>query len=172
MKIRQHPRMRGICIGDDVYCYPQQLFARVEEVFPAAVCVKVGILSIRRQMELLLSPQLWRADDIENLSVCRYCGTRDGLCFESGTGIPFRVCKYCLGEAPRPQALPDSGATDLTLACLCADEQRLSNSDNARPAAEGPHPPTTQSLPDSSDLHYPTARPTSEPPETCPDSPA
>lgn len=98
MKIRQHPRMRGICIGDDVYCYPQHLFARVEEVFPAAVCVKVGILSIRHQMELLLSPQLWRADDIENLSVCRYCGSRENLSYETGTGIPFRVCCDCQEE--------------------------------------------------------------------------
>lgn len=104
MKIRQHPRMRGISIGDDVYCYPQQLFARVEEVFPAAVCVKVGILSIKRHMELLLSPQLWRADDIENLSVCRYCGSRDELHFETGTGIPFRVCKSCLGASDEGQS--------------------------------------------------------------------
>ena len=64
MKIRQHPSMRDISIGDEVYSYRQQLFARVEEVFPAAVCVKVGILSAGSHLELLFSPQLWRADDI------------------------------------------------------------------------------------------------------------
>jgi hypothetical protein len=100
MKIRQHPRMRDISIGDEVYSYQQHLFARVEEVFPAAVCVKVGILSINGHLELLLSPQLWRADDIENLSVCRYCGGRDGLQPASGTGIPFRVCERCYVVPP------------------------------------------------------------------------
>lgn len=95
MKIHQHPRMRDIAIGDEVFSYPQQLFARVEETFPAAVCVKVGILSIKRHMDLILSAQLWRADDIENLSVCRYCGSRDNLMYEAETGIPFRVCQQC-----------------------------------------------------------------------------
>ena len=95
MKIQQHPRMRDISIGDEVYSYRQQLFARVEEVFPAAVCVKVGILTAGAPLELLFSPQLWRADDIENLSVCRYCSGRDGLKPEAGTGIPFRVCSHC-----------------------------------------------------------------------------
>lgn len=87
--------MRDISIGDEVYSYRQQLFARVEEVFPAAVCVKLGILSADHHLELLFSPQLWRADDIENLSVCRYCGDRDDLHTETGTGIPFRVCGRC-----------------------------------------------------------------------------
>ncbi|HEU4327675.1 MAG TPA: hypothetical protein VFS21_31335 [Roseiflexaceae bacterium] len=168
MKIRQHPRMRGICIGDDVYCYPQQLFARVEEVFPAAVCVKVGILSIRRQMELLLSPQLWRADDIENLSVCRYCGTRDGLCFEAGTGIPFRVCKYCLGEEPRPEVPPDScmeaGVVGLGGTCPCASD--------ACPATDGLPPERSQPQPDASDPHDALIKPEPKPPETRPDTPA
>ena len=100
MKISQHPRMRDISIGDEVYSYRQQLFARVEEVFPAAVCVKVGILSASDHLELLLSPQLWRADDIENLSVCRYCGGRDGLQSETGTGIPFRICQRCCVVPP------------------------------------------------------------------------
>ncbi|GAB4213632.1 MAG: hypothetical protein OHK0022_50970 [Roseiflexaceae bacterium] len=160
MKIRQHPRMRGICIGDDVYCYPQQLFARVEEVFPAAVCVKIGILSIRRQMELLLSPQLWRADDIENLSVCRYCGTRDGLCYEAGTGIPFRVCKYCLGEEPRPEVPPDPGSVaDAVMSppCACQGDAHLDEPSTAPPASEEPHPGANQAAP---------ARPAQEPPET------
>jgi hypothetical protein len=100
MKIHQHPRMRGIAIGDDVYSHKQQLFARVEEVFPAAVCVKVGILAIDRHLELLISPQLWRADDIENLSVCRYCGNREGLARETLTGIPLRVCGRCCMVPP------------------------------------------------------------------------
>lgn len=95
MKIRQHPRMRDISIGDEVYSYREQLFARVEEVFPAAVCVKVGVLSVNGQMALLLSPQLWRADDIENLSVCRYCGGREALRSEIETGVPFRICDRC-----------------------------------------------------------------------------
>jgi len=104
MKIRQHPRMRDIAIGDEVYSYRQRLFARVEEVFPAAVCVKVGILSVNGQLELFLSPQLWRADDIENLSVCRYCGGRDSLHSETGTGIPFRICDHCCVVPPENQA--------------------------------------------------------------------
>jgi hypothetical protein len=104
MKIRQHPRMQDISIGDEVYSYRQQLFARVEEVFPAAVCVKVGILAINRHMELVLLPQLWRADDIENLSVCRYCGGRDQLHVETGTGIPFRICERCRAVPPTSHA--------------------------------------------------------------------
>lgn len=95
MKIRQHPRMRDITIGDEVYSYAQQLFASVHEVFPAAVCVRVGILSVNGHLEMLSSPQLWRADDIENLSVCRYCGSRDGVITERGTGVPYRVCRRC-----------------------------------------------------------------------------
>ncbi|MFN8569686.1 MAG: hypothetical protein U0Z44_19645 [Kouleothrix sp.] len=95
MKIIQHPRMRDIAIGDEVYSYKHQLFARVEEVFPAAVCVKVAILSFSRRIELLISPQLWRADDIENLSVCRACGVREKLIDETQTGIPLRVCERC-----------------------------------------------------------------------------
>jgi hypothetical protein len=95
MKIRQHPRMRGILVGDEVYSYPQKLFARVADVFPAAVCVKIAILSIDEPMEITLAPQLWRADDIENLSVCRYCGCRENIRTVSGTGIPFRVCAAC-----------------------------------------------------------------------------
>ncbi len=95
MKIRQHPRMRDINKGDEVYSYPYHLFARVDEVFPAAVCVKVGFLSTNRQLEMGLLPQLWRADDIENLSVCRYCGSREDLEIEHGTGIPFRTCSRC-----------------------------------------------------------------------------
>jgi hypothetical protein len=95
MKIRQHPRMLDICVGDEVYSYTHHLFARVEEVFPSAVCVKVGILSVYSPADIRLSPQLWRADDIENLSICRYCGARDELTLENATGVPFRVCPRC-----------------------------------------------------------------------------
>jgi hypothetical protein len=96
MKIRQHPRMTGITIGDEVYSHPRRLFAKVVETFPAAVCVKLGILSVRERepIELLISPQLWRADDIENLSVCRSCGSRDQL-LEAGSGVPYRICAGC-----------------------------------------------------------------------------
>jgi hypothetical protein len=106
MKIRQHPRMKNICIGDEVVCNPRQLYARVEEVFPAAVCVKLAVLHTMPTPELVVTPQLWRADDIENLSVCRYCASRDQLYTPCGTGIPFRVCAdcyhalHCEGEPP------------------------------------------------------------------------
>ena len=49
-------------------------------------------------MEITLAPQLWRADDIENLSVCRFCGRRDEIRTVNDTGIPFRVCDQCIGE--------------------------------------------------------------------------
>lgn len=57
--------------------------------------MKVAILSFSRRIELLISPQLWRADDIENLSVCRACGVREKLIDETQTGIPLRVCERC-----------------------------------------------------------------------------
>lgn len=106
MKIRQHPRMTGITIGDEVYSHPRRLFAKVVETFPAAVCVKLGILSVRERepIELLISPQLWRADDIENLSVCRYCGSREELCLEAETGAPFHVCERCRSARPEEHA--------------------------------------------------------------------
>lgn len=100
MKIRQHPRINGILVGDEVYSYPHKIFARVADVFPAAVCVKIGILSIEEPMEITLAPQLWKAEDIENLSVCRYCGCREGIRTVTGTGIPFRVCTEC---SPLPE---------------------------------------------------------------------
>lgn len=107
MKIRQHPRMTGILIGDEVYSHPQKIFARVADVFPAAVCVKVGVLSTEDPMEITLAPQLWRADDIENLSVCRYCGSREDIHPIDGTGIPFRICTACAtDEETLPQSLP------------------------------------------------------------------
>jgi hypothetical protein len=103
-KIRQHPRMKNILIGDEVVCSSKQLYARVEEVFPAAVCVKLAILTITPRIELSISPQLWRAEDIENLSVCRHCASRDQLEIECGTGIPFRVCADC--RAIRREDMP------------------------------------------------------------------
>lgn len=101
MKIHQHPRMRNIYIGDEVYSYPHNLFARVEEVFPAAVCVKVGTLSVNGSLDLALDAQLWRADDIENLSICRYCDSREELRIEEDTGIPFRICANCRIAPPK-----------------------------------------------------------------------
>jgi ribosomal protein L40E len=104
MKIFHHPRITNITIGDEVYCHANQLSAHVHEVFPAAVCVRVGILERRRSLELITAPQLWPADDIENLSVCRHCGSREDLAVEHGSGIPFRICLQCAGRpAPNGQ---------------------------------------------------------------------
>ncbi|NCC36662.1 hypothetical protein [Candidatus Chloroploca sp. Khr17] len=102
MKIRSHPRMTGILIGDEVYSHPHKIFARVADIFPAAVCVKIGILSIDEPMEITMAPQLWRAEDIENLSVCRYCGSREHIRTVTGTGIPFRVCDVCSPPSEEP----------------------------------------------------------------------
>lgn len=98
LKITQHPRMHDITIGDEVYCHPLQLFAPVVDTFPAAVCVRVGVLSFQRTIDLLLAPQLWRAEDIENLSVCRYCHSRENLHDDALSGVPFRVCTDCRGK--------------------------------------------------------------------------
>lgn len=98
MKISLHPRMQNVNIGDEVYSCTNQIFARVDEVFPAAVCVRVGVLAHEPGFELIWTPQLWRADEIENLSVCRYCASRENLLKEHGTGIPFRICAECAAE--------------------------------------------------------------------------
>jgi hypothetical protein len=96
MKIQQHPRMKDIEIGDEVFCYRSHMYARVEEIFPAAVCVKIAQLeSLRGQTVLTYAPHLWRADEIENLSVCHYCGSRVDLAIERRTGVPFRACGTC-----------------------------------------------------------------------------
>jgi hypothetical protein len=58
----------------------------------------VGTLQNWPAPELIVMPQLWRADDIENLSVCRYCGSREQLRSGSTAGIPYRVCADCTGE--------------------------------------------------------------------------
>lgn len=96
MKIQPHPRLRGMMIGDEVYSYHYHLAARVADIFPAAVCVRIDILTTETPMELSHTPQLWRAEEIENLSVCRYCGTRDDVRVVIENGIPFRVCMHCL----------------------------------------------------------------------------
>jgi len=98
MKIQVHPRIKDIQVGDEILCYRSHLFARVEEVFPAAVCVRLVVFSAQR-MRLQIAPQLWRAEDIENLSVCRYCGGRQGLLMENASGVPFRVCEICRSVA-------------------------------------------------------------------------
>ncbi len=87
--------MKNICIGDEVICTSRKIYARVEEVFPAAVCVKLAVLYILPEAKLVILPQLWRADDIENLSVCRHCASREELQLVCGTGIPYRVCAHC-----------------------------------------------------------------------------
>jgi hypothetical protein len=102
MKIKPHPRMKDIQVGDEVLWYPEFLYGRVEEIFPSAVCVKLAIIAITGEIELIISPQLWRAEDIENLSVCRYCGSRESLELECGTGIPYRCCPICRPLSRRP----------------------------------------------------------------------
>lgn len=110
MKIHQHPRIRDILVGDEVYSYLHNIYARVADIFPAAVCVKIGILSLDEPREITLAPQLWKAEDIENLSVCRYCGSRDDIRTELGTGIPFRVCSLC--SPPDEPDTPPDGLND------------------------------------------------------------
>lgn len=95
MRIRPHPRLQNVAVGDEVYSTSSRLLARVAEIFPAAVCVKIGTLTLHRYPELILSPQLWRAEEIENLSVCRHCGSRHNLILEPDTEVPFRVCANC-----------------------------------------------------------------------------
>lgn len=101
MKIHQHPRMLDVVIGDEVFSYEHRVFARVEEVFPSAVCVKIARMSTNCYLDIDIEPQLWAADDIENLSICRYCGARDDLSLENATGLPFRVCPECSNTVVR-----------------------------------------------------------------------
>ncbi|MCU0492238.1 MAG: hypothetical protein MUD01_11650 [Chloroflexaceae bacterium] len=89
--------MRDVHIGDEVFSSLHQMYAPVVEIFPAAVCVRVGMLTVNGKLELIQSPQLWRADDIENLSVCRYCGRREDVELEATTSVPYRVCAHCQG---------------------------------------------------------------------------
>lgn len=112
MKITTHPRMENILVGDEVYSNQTHLYARVEETFPAAVCVKIGMLELsdayNRRLHLTHLPQLWRADDIENLSVCRCCGTRHDLHNEHDSGVPYRICASCRSAV---SPLSDQGAS-------------------------------------------------------------
>ena len=39
--------------------------------------------------------QLWRADEIENLSRCCYCGARDDLVTMQHGQAPQRICSTC-----------------------------------------------------------------------------
>lgn len=101
MKIQQHPRMKDVLVGDEVLCYGSHLYARVEEVFPHAVCVRlVRVRSTWHGTHLESCPQLWRADEIENLSICQYCGGRDDTQSEPLAGIPFRTCALCASIQP------------------------------------------------------------------------
>lgn len=94
MKIRPHPRTKDLEIGDEVLCHRNRLYAQVAEIFPAAVCVKLMVFNRqRRRFEIV--PQLWRVEDVENLSICRYCGGRHDLTLDNAVGIPSRVCQTC-----------------------------------------------------------------------------
>lgn len=88
--------MKDVQIGDEVLCYSSRLYARVEEVFPAAVCVR--LIAFERSwhgLRLSSTPYLWRADEIENLSVCRHCGIRTDIRTVAHAGVPFRICGPC-----------------------------------------------------------------------------
>jgi hypothetical protein len=102
MKIVTHPRIQNITVGDEVYSHTNQLHAHVTAIFPAAVCVRVGTLALNSYLELVMTPQLWGAEDIENLSICRHCGNRDELHVVHDTGIPFRICTNCRAWANTP----------------------------------------------------------------------
>jgi hypothetical protein len=112
MKIQQHPRMRSILIGDEVYCAGLGLVARVAAVFPAAVCVRLAQIATHKGLELSFMPQLWPADSIESLSVCRHCGCRENLLTDHDTGAPYMICECCRCNLPKTsqqssQVLPE-----------------------------------------------------------------
>lgn len=91
-----------MAVGDEVYSPLRHLYARVEALFPAAVCVRVGVLAkSRTNLELITSPELWGAEEVINLSVCRICGGRSDLHTRLWQRIPFHVCDDCAGiQAP------------------------------------------------------------------------
>lgn len=96
MKIQRHPRMQDIAVGDEVLSYRTNMYARVEEVFPAAVCVKLTVVrQVGCRFETHEIAQLWRADEIENLSRCCYCGSHDDLVTMQHTATPQRICGTC-----------------------------------------------------------------------------
>jgi hypothetical protein len=107
MKIRPHPRLANVHVGDEVYSLAQQLSARVADVFPAAVCVALDTSTMAGPIDVTQALQLWRADDIENLSVCRWCGTREQLRdVASPDGRPSRGCPACVPDPSTPPPLP------------------------------------------------------------------
>lgn len=96
MKIRRHPRMQDISVGDEVFNYRVAMYACVEEVFPAAVCVKLTVVCrVAGHTQTRELAQLWQADEIENLNRCCYCGTRDNLATLHYTHKPQRMCATC-----------------------------------------------------------------------------
>lgn len=106
MKIQRHPRMLDIAIGDEVLNYRTNMYARVEDIFPAAVCVKLVVMRRRgKRWETHEVGQVWRADEIENLSRCCYCGTRDDLITLQHTHTPRRVCAACHSVAAWGQTI-------------------------------------------------------------------
>lgn len=99
MKIQQHPRMKDVQVGDDVWSYGLQLQAEVIAVFPAAVCVRlVRVLPTLQGVHLVAAPHLWRADEIENVSVCCHCGSRHEIA--PVLDSPFRACATCRSVQP------------------------------------------------------------------------
>lgn len=107
MKIRPHPRLANVMVGDEVYSLSQHSSARVADVFPAAVCVALDTSMITGPIDVTQALQLWRADDIENLSVCRWCGAREGLRpVTTADGLPSRGCSVCVPDVDSPPELP------------------------------------------------------------------
>lgn len=96
MKIQRHPHIEDIAVGDEVLNYRTNMYARVEDIFPAAVCVRLALVCrIGKRWETREVGQLWHADEIENLSRCCYCGARDDLITLHHTHAPRRVCGTC-----------------------------------------------------------------------------
>lgn len=100
--------MQNVTVGDEVYSPSRQLYARVEALFPAAVCVRIGVMSNHHHhIELVASPQLWSAEDIVNLSICHVCGSRELLQREERSSIPFHICAECAGMQPVDDEIPE-----------------------------------------------------------------
>jgi hypothetical protein len=96
MKIQRHPRIQDIAVGDEVLSYHTNIVARVHDVFPAAVCVRIAVVCrVASRWETREVGQVWRADEIENVSRCCYCGARDDLHTLQHTAPPRRICGTC-----------------------------------------------------------------------------
>ncbi len=107
MKIQRHPHIEDIAIGDEVLNYRTNMYARVEDIFPAAVCVKLAVVcQVHGRWETRDVGQVWRADEIENLSRCCYCGARDDLLTLQHTHAPQRVCGSCNSVMQLGNAVP------------------------------------------------------------------